>query len=431
MIEKNQMNVSDSISMNDRIQNASHDPQLLRGEINIYRRNKQTGEVSFWDHSENIISISGMQWILMKMFGLYLDAPHGVSYEDLGRDTTVVIPELNQSGSMGIGTDPASYTLMSDNISARHFIQGFMIGNGGSGEDQMTTKNTDYSFVRLRNPIPFQQTDSSLNPDIAGKYLGELRVGNYAYTHSYFIKKFESTPHIYHGWWRDGEKWDYSDPITADDLGPDAPNGAGKTSRIESYVECELSLDESDCVTYFGRDGNTQTPAINELGLVAFDTTANGTRVTMEYVYYTYLKTVFAIIFDNNRHTESDIAYMKTLIDTAISLMDPIVTQYSQSNMNALYELLTTIASATTYNFSAYQSTLGSESTITLVALYDQYGNYVGETDQYLTILSDSAFDSLTNDEAQRIKLITYYTFKAIPIEENWETLINYRIYAN
>ena len=34
-------------------------------------------------------------------------------------------------------------------------------------------------------------------------------------------------------------------------------------------------------------------------------------------------------------------------------------------------------------------------------------------------------------EDGQRIKLITYYTFKSIPIEENWETLINYRIYAN
>ena len=425
------MNASDTLALNDRASCSSHDPQLLRGEINIYRRNKTTGEVSFWDHSENIISISGMQWILMKMFGLYLDAPHGVAYEDLGQNTTVVIPELNQSGIMGIGTDPTSYTMMSDNISARHFIQGFMIGNGGSGEDQMTTKNTDYSFINLRNPIPFQQTDTSLDPEIAGKYLGELRIGSGSYVHSYFIKKFESTPHIYHGWWKDGEKWDYSDPITQDDLGPDAANGAGKTSRIESYVECELALDESDCLTYFGRDGNTQTPAINELGLVAFDSTANGTRVTMEYVYYTYLKTVFAIIFDNNRHGEDDTAYMISLINSAVSLMDPIVTQHSQSNMDALYDLLTTIASDAEPDYESYQTQLGSDTTITLVALYDQYGNYVGETDQYMTILSDPAFDSLTNDEAQRIKLVTYYTFKAIPIEENWETLINYRIYAN
>lgn len=31
----------------------------LRGVIQIYRKNKETGEVSFWDESENTITISG------------------------------------------------------------------------------------------------------------------------------------------------------------------------------------------------------------------------------------------------------------------------------------------------------------------------------------------------------------------------------------
>ena len=153
----------------------------------------------------------------MKMFGLYLDAPHGVDYERLNKDTNLVIPELNQDTLLGIGTDPTMYTTMNENLASNHIVQGFMIGNGGSGEDQMTTKNTDYSFINLRNPIPFRQTNEPLTD---GKYLGKIRVGTHAYTNSYYIKSFEQTPHIYNGWWRDGQKWDEIDPVTQDDLGP-------------------------------------------------------------------------------------------------------------------------------------------------------------------------------------------------------------------
>ena len=38
-----------------------------------------------------------------------------------------------------------------------------MPSNGGSGEDSITTKNTDYSFISLRNPIPFQQTQAQVS----------------------------------------------------------------------------------------------------------------------------------------------------------------------------------------------------------------------------------------------------------------------------
>ena len=75
---------------------------------------------------------------------------------------------------------------------------------------------------------------------------------------------------------------------------------------------------------------------------------------------------------------------------------------------------------------------LGSEECLSVIAYYNQYGEYSHEVDQFKTIVTtDETFDTSEPDEAQRIKLVTYYTFKSIPIEENWETLINYRIYAN
>lgn len=427
MLDQKIINVGEKLSFKEE----KKVTQGLRGHVSVYRRNKKTGKVSLWDDGGNIITISGYQWILMKMFGLNLDTSHALPYERLDKDTNLIIPELNQSASMQIGTDPASYTVMPSNISEHHIIQGFMIGNGGAGEDQMTAKNTDYSFIRLRNPIPFQQTQSNLPGEIAGKYLGKLRVGSSAYSKSYYIKKFESTPHIYHSWWKDGQRWDYVDPVTPNDLGPNAQNGAGKTNRIESYVECQLVLGEDDCISYFAHDGNTQTPAINEIALVAYDSTASGDRSIMEQVYTKYIKPVIDIIFDGGR-TDDDINHMASLIHDAVIVMAPIVNKYSQENIDALYALLNEIDGTDSgYDFEKYKDALGSDTTINVKALYDQKGIYQYETDTFMMNLASESYDDLSTDEAQRIKLITYYTFKSIPIEENWEILINYRIYAN
>jgi hypothetical protein len=426
-----QMGFHDSASADD----SKH---YLKGVIEISKRNKITGEVKPVHRGTNIISISGMQWILMKMFGLYLDASHAVSYEQLDKDTNLVIPELNQSGTMGIGVRPDQYSTMNVPIARDHIVQGFMVGNGGSGEDQMTTKNTNYSFINLRNPIPFQQTQEALPNEIAGKYLGIYNKNNGSFSKSYFIKRFDETPHIYHSWWKDGQKWDVVDPVTPDDLGPDAVNGTGKTDRIETYVECRLSLSDTDCLTYFRSDGNTQTPAINEMGLVAFDTTVDGDRSILETLYTTHIQTILSIAFDNKRREEDPavIDYMKTLAGEAVTVLNEIAVQKydienTQPNLYAFYQTLQTIQSSEEIDFDAIQESLSSTDNIEVVALYNQRGDYQYEKDEYMTCLYDEAFDAAESNEAQRIKLITYYTFKSIVIEENWETLINYRIYAN
>jgi hypothetical protein len=68
---------------------------------------------------------------------------------------------------------------------------------------------------------------------------------------------------------------------------------------------------------------------------------------------------------------------------------------------------------------------------IDVEAMYNQNGTFVYTTDKFLEYLSASEFNTLTNDEAQRCRLVTYYTFKNIPLTENWKVLIKYRIYAN
>ena len=80
---------------------------------------------------------------------------------------------------------------------------------------------------------------------------------------------------------------------------------------------------------------------------------------------------------------------------------------------------------------SAWREAFSSSTNINVEAYYNQNGTYVYETDDFLNCLHDSVFDTLTNDEAQRIKLITYYTFNSIPLSDEVEILINYRIYTN
>jgi hypothetical protein len=420
----------------------SHVKHGLHGHVRVLRKNKKTGEVCLWDEKDNIIPISGYQWILMKMFGLYLDSPHDVSYEDIGRDTSVIIPDLNEDSQLKIGIAPENYSTMNENIASSHFVQGFMIGNGGSGEDAITAKNTDYAFTCLRNPIPFQQTATTLSPDIAGKYLGKLRYSQQSYANSFYIKKFEETPHIMHSWWREGQRWNYTDPVVQSDLGPMPTFGttfASNHGRIESYCECELALDDNDCAVYFAHEGNTQSAVVNELGLVAYDAVA-GTKTTVELLYQYKIKQFIQIAFDNNRLPAASaeaiaLAAEITTVATELHLAD-----YGQTNIAAMVALIGSVATATpeTIDFTLIKTELSSATDIGVEAFYNQNGMLMYTTDNFLTYMNDPVFyqstptlDALTTDEAQRIKLITYYTFNAIPLDNEWQIIFQYRIYAN
>ena len=439
--------INDSLSFKD-----SHEKHGLRGHIQILRENMKTGEVTLWEESDNTLVISGTQWIMMKMFGLYLDSKHDPSdvsrYEVLSKDSTIAIPDLNARPSLPIGKQVNNYTKMDGDISANHICQGFMVGNRGGAEDGITTKNTDYSFVTLRNPIPFQQTNQDgLDPSIAGQYLGLAHVSslseNDPFSKSYYIKKFDERPHIYHSWYRDNQKWDYIDPVSVTDLGPNSttPN---KTNRIESYVECKLSLSDDDCFAYFQHAGSNETPAINELGLVAFDTDP-GARSELEALYNNKIKQLLSLIYDNKRDTAvvPEIFSLTTDILNAfenvkVGSETRAIVDFGNSNINAFVDTLTTLSGLTPEGVIAdptilepIQDDLSSSTNIEVEALYNQKGDYVYETDKFLDALSTSYFDSLTTDEAQRIKLVTYYTFNSIPLQRNWRTLINYRIYAN
>ena len=425
----------DSVSLKDK-DNISK--VGLHGYVKIEVEDPITKERSLWYENDNIIPISGMQYTLMKLFGLHLDSKHDVNatYEDIGQDTSTVIPDLNESTQLNIGLDPESqYTPMDDDISASHFIQGFIVGNQGSGEDAISTKNTDYSFIKLRNPIPFQSTTDSLDPSLAGKYLGVYRQSQAANTtKKYFIKKFDERAHIYHNWWRDGQKWDYIDPVTQNDLGP-APSETPKTNRIETYAEVTMSIDtkNGDCLGYFENEGNNQSPVINELGLVAFDTIP-GSRSIAEKLYNASIKKFLNLVYGAPAETTSEYdTEVITLAGDIATVLRATTWDAGQSNINEFTTSLETVSAMMpgSVNYTAIRDALGQETNITVQAYYNQSQEYAYEVDRFLGLLTDEAFDNLTVDEAQRIKMITYYTFKSIPLQSNWKIIISYRIYGN
>lgn len=412
----------------------------IHGHVKIMLEHQETKERKLWYEDDNIIPISGMQWILMKMFGLHLDSVHdpSVKYENVGQDTSLIVPDLNEDSQLKIGKDPkglgdSGYNSIVDDIPSEHFIQGFLVGNGGAGEDAITTKNTDYSFIKLRNPIPFQQTTvtEGLDPSIAGKYLGVYRQTG-SNEQSFYIKKFDDRAHIYHNWWRDGQRWDYLDPVGQDDLGP-GPKSTPKTNRIETYAQVEMSIDtkNDDCIGYFKQAGNNQTAMINELGLVAFDTVP-GERSILENCYNRMIKRIITIIFDNNRDEnagEETVALASDIFEILSNYAVPC----GQENINSFADVMGSLSNASPENidWTTCQNSLCLDTNIGVEAFYNQNGTFQYATDHFLEYLSSQAFYSLTTDEAERIKLITYYTFNSIPLEENWKVIINYRIYAN
>jgi hypothetical protein len=345
----------------------------------------------------------------------------------------VVTPDLNSTGSMSIGVDPTDYTVMNEDFASNHYVQGFMVGNGGAGEDTITSKNTNYSFCKLRNPIPFQQIADGVAPaDQGATYLGVYRSSSS--TKSYYIKKFSERPHVYHSWWKNGQKWDYLDPVTENDLGPNAVNGAGKTNRIESYIECKLSLSETDCLAYFQHEGSTQTAAINELGLVAFDA-LYGKGSIINSLYQTKIKLFLNIAFNNER-TQEDAEHFVLLANEIYTVMtEEDIASYGETHINNFIDLVGTLLNAdpSIIAWESIQDELSDETNIEVEALYNQAGTFKEETDKFTYYMSSEAFqvDDFSVDEAQRIKLFTYFTFNSIPLQENWRLKINYRIYAN
>jgi hypothetical protein len=237
------------------------------------------------------------------------------------------------------------------------------------------------------------------------------------------------------------------DPVKPGDLGP-SNNQQAKTNRIETYVTCSLTISDTDCQSFFTNAGNNQSPVINELGLVAFDSTG-GLRTKMAVLYKQRIKTILNVVYahlTDEEYTTDEMSELSTLINdpiykdddgnpvTIIDAFHKFLTNHTQNNLNAFYITLVQIKAmidAETFVPSAIKEQLSSDQNIHVTAYYNQSGVYQYEEDEYLKLIDEVEYTESELDEAQRIKLITYYTFKSIPIQSNTRWRIDYRLYSS
>lgn len=291
------------IRMRDKVSAHEFGSGGIRGEV-IFGRGKKKipfidpfGNMSYrteFEHvdyiDENIVPIGGYQFAFNKLFNIGLD-----------QETTLRVGDLNdESPQMKIGVHRAEYNSIhydaecsiSDgsmvvnagvNISALNFIFGFMIGDGGAREDNMTAIAPNYKNRSLYRAVPFRMSnDGSLIKD--GKYYGGVKsfqgsAGMDPIT-SLYVKKFDNpAPRIVHTWVTDNAK-----EVSIVD---DSVFASTSSMAIESYVEINISVDEDDGRGFF--TSTQASPRINEFGLVSgwYNATKNEYEAIRLFTHFT------------------------------------------------------------------------------------------------------------------------------------------------
>ena len=219
---------------------------------------------------ENIVPIGGYQFAFDKLFNIGLD-----------QESTLRVGDLNdEAPQMKIGVQRANYdsiyynaeTSISNsgivvnpgvNISALNYIFGFMIGDGGAREDNVTAIAPDYKRRNLYRAVPFRMSNDGVKM-AAGKYYGKSQSiqGNAGMDPitSFYVKKFDDpAPRIVHVWVTDNPN-----EISIVD---DTVFASTSSLAIESYVEINLSVDKDDARGFF--TSTEASPRINEFALVS------------------------------------------------------------------------------------------------------------------------------------------------------------------
>lgn len=260
----------------------SHHDSMFRGEVIIGRGRKQVpyidpyGKLTYRtefeeviDKGHNIVPIGGYQFAFSKLFNLGLDDESTLRVGDLNDEAPQMKIGISKSNYASPSYDAECSTIDGSlvvnpgvNISANNFIFGFMMGDGGSREDNMTAIAPNYKNRGLYRAVPFRMSnDGTVITD--GKYYGKQSTiqgtGMTDSITSYYIKKFDDpSPRIVHCWATDttGELSIVDDTVFA----------STSSTAIESYVEMNLSIAPEDGRGYF--TSINASPRINEIALV-------------------------------------------------------------------------------------------------------------------------------------------------------------------
>ena len=272
--------IRDGISANDLMGSG------FRGEV-IFGKGKH--EVPFTDpygnkssrtefeevvyRDTNIVPIGGYQFAFNKLFNIGLDTDSTLRVGDLNDEA----PQMKIGISRGeydsvhynaeFPKDPPPGLKLTENlginISAMNFIFGFMMGDGGAREDNMTAIAPDYKRRTLFRAVPFRMSNDGTNiPE--GKYYGKVTTfaggSKMDPVTSYFVKRFDApNPRIIHTWVTDNPN-----EISIVD---DSVFASTSSIPIESYVEINMSVTHEDGRGFF--TSTQASPRINEFGLVS------------------------------------------------------------------------------------------------------------------------------------------------------------------
>ena len=218
----------------------------------------------------NTVTIGGYQFVFDKLFNIGHD-----------QETTLRVGNLNdEAPMMKIGVPREKYKSihydteisMSEseltpntgiNIPAMDYIFGFMVGDGGCREDNITAIAPDYKNRNLYRPIPFRMNNDGF-PIQNGKYYGRLismqgSTGMDPVISSY-IKTFDDPrPRIVHVW--------VTDNPNEMSIVDETVFASTSTIPIESYTEMNFSIDRYDIRGF--STSTKSTPVVNEFGLVS------------------------------------------------------------------------------------------------------------------------------------------------------------------
>jgi len=219
---------------------------------------------------ENIVTIGAYQYVFDKLFNIGIDQDSTLRVGHLNDEAPMMKIGVNRDAYQSIHfnaetsvTDPSVGINPGINISANHFIFGFMMGDGGCKEDGSTPIAPKYTDRTLYHPVPFRMSNDGTVIDRT-KYFGRSQsfAGNTIKTpvDSYYVKTFDDPkPHIVHAW-ATGKPNDIS-------IVDDSVFASTSSIPIESYTEMNITVDLEDGHSYFTSTGST--PRVNEFGLIA------------------------------------------------------------------------------------------------------------------------------------------------------------------
>lgn len=223
--------------------------------------------------SKNTVCIGGVQYAMEQIFGISGPITVPTLYSQMGigaADKNYTGREIDVPDGTGKHTMPYAY-------GNRICLFGIGLSGYGGGENAITKYPVDYRENAIQNVksgsdgtslnglmIPFRYTTQDLSSTDQTKYFGIKTDSSTGYT-SYFLKRFETEPNIYHYWNTsgtvDGSEDDASEVTQAEVW------DSTRTTAVLSLTEITLKVSNKDVKEYFEITGSLGDPRFNTVAL--------------------------------------------------------------------------------------------------------------------------------------------------------------------